>query len=415
MYNNWEQFRNLPRIQTLSPQEQARQYFLHQSNTMMENTFSAAAASAAAGAGAGAGGSRNTKTQFRLFGFKVPATNQEDYVLFDVEDNSTLIPFSEDFSGPSILSKDDNGSTYFITRNTSGYFSDNQEYGDKYIFGSMDESGNTTVINDTILSQIGGAVLSITYSSVAGTNNIYTSISPVKQSAPNNGYGVTFDIVVTDGVVSNVSVSNFGDLFKVGDIITVTPEQIGGASHSLVITVTETVAQSCPTSMFYDGESFVYTDRLLFIDYNNNLWSKIVRIDVTGSASLVAISDGTDSGLYLTGLVNYGDVVLSTSVPYGAPIALLGLFDMNLAQFIQESISPITLNNVPNVSINKVWFIIDIINVNSRIYTHLYCNDKELSQLFTCIAELNVETYEAEFLYFTPYNTDYLNTNIIGI
>jgi hypothetical protein len=57
---SWNQFRNLPRNQGLSAQEQARQYFIHQSNMMMEassNSNSAAAASsAAAGAGAGAGG-----------------------------------------------------------------------------------------------------------------------------------------------------------------------------------------------------------------------------------------------------------------------------------------------------------------------------------------------------------------------
>lgn len=55
---SWNQFRNLPRNQGLSPQEQARQYFIHQSNMIME-TSSAVAASSAAGAGAGGrGGSR---------------------------------------------------------------------------------------------------------------------------------------------------------------------------------------------------------------------------------------------------------------------------------------------------------------------------------------------------------------------
>jgi len=54
---SWNQFRNLPKNQRLSPQEQARQYFIHQSNMMMEassnNNSAAAASSAAAGAGAG--------------------------------------------------------------------------------------------------------------------------------------------------------------------------------------------------------------------------------------------------------------------------------------------------------------------------------------------------------------------------
>ena len=60
MYN-WNQFRNFPKFSNMSAQEQARQYFLYQSNIMMEQSSNsslapAAAAAAAAGAGAGGGG-----------------------------------------------------------------------------------------------------------------------------------------------------------------------------------------------------------------------------------------------------------------------------------------------------------------------------------------------------------------------
>jgi len=34
---SWNQFRNLPKNKELSVQEQARQYFIHQSNMMMES------------------------------------------------------------------------------------------------------------------------------------------------------------------------------------------------------------------------------------------------------------------------------------------------------------------------------------------------------------------------------------------
>ena len=59
MYN-WNQFRNFPKFKDMSAQEQTRQYFLYQSNIMMEQSAAAiapaAAAAAAAGAGAGGGG-----------------------------------------------------------------------------------------------------------------------------------------------------------------------------------------------------------------------------------------------------------------------------------------------------------------------------------------------------------------------
>ncbi len=55
MYN-WNQFRNFPKFKDMSQQEQARQYFLYQSNMMMEQSANAALAPAAAAAAAGAGG-----------------------------------------------------------------------------------------------------------------------------------------------------------------------------------------------------------------------------------------------------------------------------------------------------------------------------------------------------------------------
>jgi len=68
MYN-WNQFKSFPKFKDMSQQEQARQYFLYQSNIMMEQSSNsslapaaAAAAAAAAGAGAGAGGGGSLPT-----------------------------------------------------------------------------------------------------------------------------------------------------------------------------------------------------------------------------------------------------------------------------------------------------------------------------------------------------------------
>ena len=74
MYN-WNQFRNFPKFKEMSAQEQSRQYFLYQSNMMMEQSSNsslapAAAAAAAAGAGAGGGGSLPTVEVIPTFAFK---------------------------------------------------------------------------------------------------------------------------------------------------------------------------------------------------------------------------------------------------------------------------------------------------------------------------------------------------------
>ena len=67
MYN-WNQFRNFPKFKDMSAQEQARQYFLYQSNIMMEQSAAAIAPAAAAAAGAGAGGGGGKITAKEDFG-----------------------------------------------------------------------------------------------------------------------------------------------------------------------------------------------------------------------------------------------------------------------------------------------------------------------------------------------------------
>lgn len=411
MYNNWEQFKNLPKIQTLSPQEQARQYFLYQSNMMMENNFSAAASSAAAGAGSGAGGGggRRSNTGFRVFGFRLPPTGQDDNVLFNLRDNSTLHQFTN-FDGPAVFETVDN-TTYFVELGNFAGEIGPFAYSDNILFGSMDSDGNKTIINDTILEQIGGAILSITYSSVGGSNGSYYNIGGNGLSG-SNSYGAQFDITVSGGLVSDVITSSFGDMYKVGDNITVEGSNFGG-THSLVLTVEKVVAQSIPTSMYFDGQDFIYCDRLAFISYGY-LYPKIVRVSMTGTASLVSTTNIDSQGFYLTSLVKYDGDVYATSLPYGVPIGLLGPYDIDAGLFTSEPI-PISLNNAPGISISKVWFVIDMVNIDGKVYANLLCNDKVADQLFTCIAELNMDTCEAEFLYFTPYNNDYLYTNIVGV
>ena len=108
---SWNQFRNLPRNQGLSPQEQARQYFIHQSNMMMEASNNNAASSAAA-AGAGGRIKPSTSTDLLIFGIReTPEIPGQDYQLFNLESNSTLTLFMTDaFFGTTVFANNtDNG------------------------------------------------------------------------------------------------------------------------------------------------------------------------------------------------------------------------------------------------------------------------------------------------------------------
>lgn len=114
MYN-WNQFRNFPKFKNMTPQEQARQYFIYQSNIMMEQSSNsslapAAAAAAAAGAGAGGGGRLPAISDISLSKRAI----RKEYVTkeLDFMDDARYAPTLAElnteptFSGPSTSSED---------------------------------------------------------------------------------------------------------------------------------------------------------------------------------------------------------------------------------------------------------------------------------------------------------------------
>ena len=119
MYN-WNQFRNFPKFKDMSAQEQARQYFLYQSNIMMEQSAAAiapaaAAAAAAAGAGAGGGGGGGT----------LPKENFGQYrtlkaIYFDTMGGDNA-PTSEELLGYDAEQEDDKQSNYRGARDSYNY------------------------------------------------------------------------------------------------------------------------------------------------------------------------------------------------------------------------------------------------------------------------------------------------------
>jgi presenilin-like A22 family membrane protease len=134
---SWNQFKNLPKNQSLSATEKARQYFIHQSNMMMEASSSAvaaAAASAAAGAGAGAGGSR-----------------KKEFVLILTFDDINNVTDFNNFSGD------------FYSINDWNRFFDLPEYGTPF---------TTVEVNDNIVKLSGGSDIIMRESLFDGSDSL---------------------------------------------------------------------------------------------------------------------------------------------------------------------------------------------------------------------------------------------------
>lgn len=411
---SWNQFRNLPRNQGLSPQEQARQYFIHQSNMMMEASNNNAASSAAA-AGAGAGGriKPSTSTDLLIFGIReTPEIPGQDYQLFNLESNSTLTLFMTDaFFGTTVFANNtDDGFKYFLSKNL-------YDLSGPILFGKMDDLGSLTYLDIDIVEDIGGAIGDLSFTSVSGVNDTYTGVTG---SGTSSGYGASFDIIVSGGTVSSVLLNGTGDLYKPGDTISINASNFGGtSSQSITITVDSVRGASSPTSMYYLGENqFVCLDRFLFLDdqYNYNIYPKTYKVD-TYSETTTLLSIHSDDN-YPTSLFQYnGEVWGVYAEGSGLPISSVSKYDINTGLFDTESMNQVVVNNIPNISMSKVWFVISAVNIDDRIYCNLLVNDKETNNTLQCIAELNVETGEADYLYSIPLDletSDYLYTNIIN-
>jgi hypothetical protein len=423
---SWNQFRNLPKNQGLSPQEQARQYFIHQSNMIMEASFnnaaasSAAASSAAAGAGAGGRIKPSTSTDFLIFGVKeAPEIPGQDYRLFNVESNGVPTLFMTDgFFGPTVFANNtDDGFKYFLSRNL-------YDLSSPILFGKMDDSGNLTYLDIDIVESIGGAIGELSFSlatlgngfSVAGTS----TYSGLTGSGTGSGYGASFDIIVSGATVSSVLLNGIGDLYKPGDTISINASNFGGtSSQSITITVDSVRGASSPTSMYYLGENqFICLDRFLFFDNQYNTLPKTYKVDTYfGTTTLLSIHNDDN---YPTSLFQYNGEVWGVYVVLDLFFSIVSKYDINTGLFDTESINQVVVNNIPNISMSKVLFVISAVNINDRIYCNLLVRDKETNNVLQCIAELNVETGEADYLYSIDLDleffesSEYLYTNIIN-
>ena len=349
-----------------------------------------------------------------IFGLKSqPTSPPDDYILFDLLKDNQVTPFetSNYFYGPTVFANNtDDGLKYFTTKNI-------YDPTNPILFGKMDNSGSMSYIDIDIVANIGGAIDDLSFTSVAGVDNTYTGLTG---SITGSGYAASFDIIVSGGTVSSVLLNTRGDLYKPNDTISINASNFGGtSSQSITITVDSVKGSSSPTSMYYLGENqFVCLDRLLFVDdINYSISPKTYIVDAYyGTASLLSVHNVDIDGLYPTSLFKYKGDVWGVLTADGLPISSVARYDVNTGVFDNESINQIVINNIPNITMSKVWFVMSAINVGDRIYCNLFANDKETNNSLQCIAELNVETGEADYLYSVPLDIqggEYLYTNII--
>ena len=352
-------------------------------------------------------------TDFLIFGLKnTPTTPPDDYMLFNLQSNNTVTAFTTNgiFYGPTVFANNPNdGFKYFSSRDISGPTN-------SILFGKMDDFGNLTYLDIDILGSIGGAVDDFSFTSLGGLQS--GTYSGLTGSGTSSGYAASFDIIVSGGTVSSVLTNNTGDLYKPGDTITISADNFSGtSSQSITITVDSVNASSSPTSMYYLGNNqFVCLDRFLFLDtLNNFILPKTYMVDIFNQTTTLLSVHSDD--YFPTSLFEYNGYTWGVCTGTGGFLSSIGRYDINAGVFNTELTNEVFINDIPGISMSKVWFIISAINVRGRIYCNLVVNDKETNNTLQCIGEVNVETGEANYLYSVASiieEGEYLYTNIIN-
>lgn len=150
MYN-WNQFRNIPKFKGLPPQEQARQYFIYQSNMMIEQSSNSAAIAPAAAASS-AGGSI---PQAPIYAYAVSGPNMVSSLYrINLQDGTYQLIGStgrDYFTG--LASKSD-GTLYGVTNPPAGrkLWTIDVETGASTLIGTTNNQiPDITMVNDSFL------------------------------------------------------------------------------------------------------------------------------------------------------------------------------------------------------------------------------------------------------------------------
>ena len=154
---------------------------------------------------------------------------------------------------------------YFYNNNISDNFTNNN-VGRTFKFNRIE----TPIISIDFTEYL-GKINSVTFPPTSGTDGVYSNITGTSSGA---GVNALFVIEVLSNSVSVVNISNSGNLYQVGDTITILSSSFGG-TEDLVLTVN--VLNATP---------------MVYGDYN-----KTIQKDFNGTNLLVAITNG---GLYIT-------------------------------------------------------------------------------------------------------------------
>lgn len=162
-----------------------------------------------------------------------------------------------------------------------------------------------------------------------------------------------------------------------------------------------------PASLIYIGNNeFIYSDSLPFLDASTPPSSFL--LNSSGTCSFISTSDTTS--LYLGNLFMYNDTLWGSAVYGNAYFAGIGRYNIETGTF--DDFNEVVISDFPGVSMSKVWWIVSTINIKGKIYCNMIVMDKSNNTPVQCIAKLNMETYEANFVNQVEFDQNYLYLGI---
>jgi hypothetical protein len=164
-------------------------------------------------------------------------------------------------------------------------------------------------------------------------------------------------------------------------------------------------------TFYYDGnDSFIYL-------YNYSLPGSQIqntfRIHINGSVESVNINDITSANIYINNLFKSNDINYTLSLSNinsgNIPINAINI-SQNIGDVIEDDIEILTtVNNLP-IDMYKLLFLFSSVVVNDKTYCLYFLVNKENSASLSCIAELNLDTYEGDWIQSINYNINGSNT-----
>ena len=162
-----------------------------------------------------------------------------------------------------------------------------------------------------------------------------------------------------------------------------------------------------PSSLIYIGNNeFIYTDSLPFFDFESA--PNTFLLNTSGTCSLISTSDTSQE--YLSNLFILNGELWGAAI-YGNTV-FSGIGRYNLEDGVFIDFNEVVINDFPDISMSKVWWITSTINIKGKVYCNMIVMDKTNNTPVQCIAELNTETYEAYFIKQIDFDQNYLYIDI---